>query len=109
MFLLQSNYFLCVTLFAAFEAALEVKQAANSGMATLAVDLPPSAFEELSKNATWITDEEAWKAILAPLSAQYVAYANQIREAISRKKADGQKYLLLFSVKDERVSLLTLL
>lgn len=85
-----------------------MKQAANSGMATLAVDLPPNAFEELSKNANWVTDEEAWKAILAPLSAQYVAYANQIREAVNRKKADGQKYLLLFAVKDERVSLLTL-
>ena len=79
-------------------------------MATLAIDLPSNVFEELSKNANWITDEEAWKTILAPLPAQYVAYANQIREAVSRKKADGDghKYLLLFAVKDERVSLLTL-
>ena len=77
-------------------------------MATLAIDLPSNVFEELSKNANWITDEEAWKTILAPLPAQYVAYANQIREAVSRKKADGHKYLLLFAVKDERVSLLTL-
>lgn len=77
-------------------------------MPTLAIDLPAYAFEELSKNANWVTDEEVWKAITAPLPAQYGAYTNQIREAISRKKADGQKYILLFAVKDERVSLLTL-
>lgn len=77
-------------------------------MPTLAIDLPASTFEELSKNANWVTDEEAWKAITAPLPTQYGAYANQIREAVNRKKADGQKYLLLFAVKDERVSLLNL-
>ncbi|KAH9923827.1 uncharacterized protein B0H18DRAFT_1013542 [Fomitopsis serialis] len=91
-----------------FEAALEVKQAAASGMPTIAVDLPASVFDELSKNASWVTDEEAWKAIAVTLPAQYGAYAHQIRDAVSRKKADGQKYILLFAVKDERISLLTL-
>ncbi|KZT71101.1 Serine/threonine-protein kinase [Daedalea quercina L-15889] len=92
----------------AFEAALEVKDAASSGMPTLAIDVPASVFDDLSKNASWVIDEEAWKAIIAALPAQYVTYANQIRDTVSRKKEDGQKYLLLFAVKDERVSLLTL-
>ncbi|TFY68401.1 hypothetical protein EVJ58_g1031 [Rhodofomes roseus] len=92
----------------AFEAALEVKQAATAGMPTLAVDVPTSVFDELSKNASWVTDDEAWKAISAMLPAQYGAYTNQLREAVIKKKADGQKYILLFAVKDERISLLTL-
>jgi translation initiation factor 2-alpha kinase 4 len=35
-------------------------------------------------------------------------YAPQIREAISRRQAEGHRFVLLFSVRDERVHLFAL-
>ncbi|KZT06721.1 Serine/threonine-protein kinase [Laetiporus sulphureus 93-53] len=92
----------------AFDASLQVKNAAMSGMPTLAVDVPPSVFEEMTKNTGWITDEDAWKAILANFPAQHTVYAHQVKEAVIKRKMDGHKFILLFSVRDERMFLLNL-
>lgn len=93
----------------AFEFGVELKNSMlQSGMPTLGVDVPPQVFEEMSKNANWATDDEAWKNIVAGFSTQHVPYAHQIREAVVKRKVDGLKFLILFAVREERASLLTL-
>lgn len=92
----------------AFDAALQVKNAAISGMTTLAVDVPPTIFDEMTRNTSWITEEDAWKPVAASFPPQQGAYAHQIREAVLRRKMDGHKFLLLFAVREERFSLLSL-
>ncbi|PCH37122.1 Serine/threonine-protein kinase [Wolfiporia cocos MD-104 SS10] len=92
----------------AFDAAMQIKNAAISGLPTLAVDVPTPMFEEMSKNSNWVTDEETWRAITAAFPSQPLSYLNQIREAIVRRKTDGHQFLFLFAVRDERISLLTL-
>lgn len=85
-----------------------MKNAAVSGMPTLAVDVPSAVFDEMTRNIAWITDEDAWKGLAASFPPQHGAYASQIREAVLRRKMDGHKFLLLFAVREERISLLTL-
>jgi len=50
----------------------------------------------------------SWRAISAAFPPQLAGYSVQIREALRQRKADGCKFMLLFSVKDERVGLLNL-
>jgi eukaryotic translation initiation factor 2-alpha kinase 4 len=88
----------------------QIKQTIQSGLPTLAVDVPDAAFEAMSKNSAWTTDDnpEAWKTIYTSFPAQQTAYAYQIREAIEKRKEDGCKFVLLFAVRSERVCLLDL-
>ncbi len=93
----------------AFEFGLELKNTASqSGIPTVAVDVPTTVFEEMIKNTGWVTDEDAWKAIAASFPPQHSAYAHQVREAIIKRKSDGCKFLILFAVREERAFLLTL-
>lgn len=92
----------------AFEVGVQIKEAATSGIPMLAVDVPATVFDEMTKSPNWVTDEEAWKAILALFPPQHASYAGQIRDATARRKADGHKYLLFFAVREERVVLITL-
>jgi translation initiation factor 2-alpha kinase 4 len=62
----------------------------------------------MTKNSYWITEEDAWKPILASFSNQQAAYAQQVREAAAKRKAEGCHYIILFAVREERVQLLTL-
>lgn len=79
-----------------------------SGMPSIAIDVPPLVFEEMTKHTNWLTDEDAWKIIVCSFPPQHSAYANQIREAVLRRKADGHKFILLIAVREERPFLLTL-
>jgi len=93
----------------AFEFGVELKNSMlQSGMPTLGVDVPPAVFEEMGKNANWAADDDAWKTILAGFPTQHVPYAHQIRDAVAKRKADGLKFMILFAVREERASLLTL-
>jgi translation initiation factor 2-alpha kinase 4 len=60
------------------------------------------------RNSSWITDEEAWKVMLNLFPPQSTAYAQQIREAAAKKRAESHRFLILFAVKDEKVQLLSL-
>lgn len=62
----------------------------------------------MAKNNTWITDDDSWKAIAATFPATHAAYAQQLRDAVVRRKADGLQFLLLFAVREENLQLLTL-
>lgn len=62
----------------------------------------------MTRSSAWITDEDAWKLIVSSFPAQHTAYAQQVREAAVKRKAEGHPYILLFAVREERVQLVTL-
>ncbi|KAI0954220.1 hypothetical protein AcV7_007513 [Taiwanofungus camphoratus] len=92
----------------AFDMGVQIKNAAISGLPILAVDVSTSVFDEMTKNSAWITEEDAWKAIVSAFPPQQSGYAYQIRDAAIKRKTDGHKFLLLFAVREERVFLLVL-
>ncbi|KAJ7121645.1 hypothetical protein C8R44DRAFT_622641 [Mycena epipterygia] len=92
----------------AFETGLEIESGVQAGMPILAVDVLPAVFDTMIKSTAWLTDEEIWKALAAVFPVQQWAYAQQVREAAVKRKAEGYPYILLFAVREERVQLLKL-
>ncbi|KAJ7163895.1 kinase-like domain-containing protein [Mycena crocata] len=92
----------------AYETTVEIESGVNAGMPTLAVDVLPAVFDAMIKTSAWLTDEEIWKALAAAFPAQQWTYAQQIREAVVKRKTEGHAYILLFAVREERVQLLKL-
>ncbi|KAG2338792.1 hypothetical protein BDR05DRAFT_984599 [Suillus weaverae] len=92
----------------AYERAGHLKTAVQNGLPMLVVDVPNAVFDTLMKNASWITDEETWKGITASMPTVHMAYAQQIREAAAKRKAEGFPYLLLYATREERMQILTL-
>ncbi|TRM58463.1 hypothetical protein BD626DRAFT_573474 [Schizophyllum amplum] len=92
----------------AFETSMKVKTTAQTGMPTLAVDLPPAVFDAMVKSPEWITDEEAWRSIMSIFPTQHSAYAQQVREAAVKRKEEKCAYILLYAVKEDRIQLLAL-
>jgi translation initiation factor 2-alpha kinase 4 len=94
----------------AFEKAKSVKNAFQTNMPVLAVDVSLTHFEAMIRHPSWITDEEAWKVLNAsfPNPPGYPGYHYSIREAVQRRKSEGHAYLLLFAVREDRVQLLSL-
>ena len=74
----------------------------------VAVEVSTAVFDEMAKNANWLTSEEALRNVAAGLPTQHAGYAQQIRDAILRIKAEGQRYVLLYGIRQDRVALLTL-
>jgi translation initiation factor 2-alpha kinase 4 len=87
---------------------LRVCSAVQSGIPVIAIDTPANVFDALCRSSSWITDDEAWKAVVSSFPLSSPGYAPQIREAISRRQAEGHSYVLLFAVRDERVHLFAL-
>lgn len=86
-----------------------MKSAIQSGtLPTIAIDVPPVVFDALARSDIWVTDDDAWRTILPGFPTQHSGYANQIREAVARRKNEGAEMLMLLAVKDERVALLNL-
>lgn len=77
-------------------------------MPTLAVDVPPAVFEDMTGNSAWIAEEESWKSLISMFPNSQTAYAHQVRDAILKRKAEGHRFMLLFAVREERVQLLNL-
>lgn len=87
---------------------MDVRSSMQSGMPTVAVDVPPDVFDSMVRNPSWVTDEEVWKPLAAAFPPQTSAYAHQIREAVAKRKTEGHRYVLLFAVREEKVQLLDL-
>ncbi|KAG8705429.1 hypothetical protein FRC08_001676 [Ceratobasidium sp. 394] len=85
-----------------------VRQASSAGIQILAADVPPAAFNAMTSGTAWLSDEDAWKAVLAAFPKDQAGHAAQVREEFVRKKTQGHKLLLLLSVRDDRVFLFTL-
>lgn len=92
----------------AFEMGLRVYSAVRSGIPVIAIDTPANVFDLLCQSSSWVTDDEAWKAVASSFTLSSTGYAPQIREAISHRQAEGHRFVLLFSVRDERVHLFAL-
>lgn len=73
----------------------------------LAIDVPPPVFDAITRNSAWVTDDDVWRPISSAFPTQQSAYANQVREAVAKRKADHQ-FILLFAIREERVQLLSL-
>lgn len=86
----------------------QIKTAAQSGLPTIAVDVPASVFDAMSRSSAWVTDDEAFKSFASSFPSQGPSYAYQVRDSVVKKKAEGHRFVLLFTVRDERVALLTL-
>lgn len=91
----------------AFDSANALKSV-MPGLRTVAVEVTAAVFDEMAKNANWISSEEALRAIAGGLPPHQSGYAQQIRDAILRLKADGQRYVLLYGIRQDRIALLTL-
>lgn len=85
-----------------------VRQASTSGIQVLAADVPPTAFNAMTASLAWITDDDAWKAVLTAFPKDQSSHAAQVRGEFVKKKAQGHKLLLLLSVRDDRTFLFTL-
>lgn len=85
-----------------------VRQACSSGIQILAVDVPPSAFNAMTSGIAWLSDDDAWKTVLAAFPKEQAAHAAQVREEFLAKKNMGHKLVLLLSVRDDRVFLFNL-
>jgi eukaryotic translation initiation factor 2-alpha kinase 4 len=92
----------------AFEMGLQVYSAAQSGIPVIAIDTPANVFDILCQSSSWVTDDETWRTVASSFTLSSTGYAPQIREAISRRHAEGHPFVLLFSVRDERVHLFAL-
>ena len=92
----------------AFDMGLRVCSAVQSGIPVIAIDTPAHVFDLLCQSPSWITDDETWKIVASSFTLSSTGYAPQIREAISRRQAEGHRFVLLFSVRDERVHLFAL-
>lgn len=92
----------------AYEKGMEIKSAVQGGMPMLAVDIPTSLFDAMAKSVSWITDDDQWRTVLGSFAPSHSTYAWQVRDTIAKRKADGHAFLLLFSVREERIHLLAL-
>lgn len=77
-------------------------------MPSLGIEVPTPMFDMMVRHGAWITDDDAWKIIIADVPSRDAAYALQIREAVMKRKSEGHQWMLLYSIRDERVQLLTL-
>jgi translation initiation factor 2-alpha kinase 4 len=78
----------------------------QSGIPTIAIDVPNSVFESLTKSSSWLTEEEAWKTISNMFGNP--TYAQLVREAVLKKRSEGHKFALLFAVREEHLQILQL-
>jgi translation initiation factor 2-alpha kinase 4 len=67
----------------------------------IAVDLPSLTLAHLALNTGWITDDEAWKQVLADPAVDDRKYAETIREAVRKiVKEESQSVIWLFGVRE---------
>ena len=98
-----------IDFFPAFEKRQQLKAAIQSGsVPSIAVDAPSAVLDALAKNDLWVYNDDAWRSILQLFPTHNTSFANQIREAVSRRKSEGAEYVLIHAVKEERVLLLNL-
>jgi len=81
----------------------------SNGIPTIAADVSSAAFAALSADTSWITSGEAWKSLVGEYRALgYGGIGANVKEVVERKKAEGCRWVVLFSVRDDRAFLLRL-
>lgn len=94
--------------FTAFTKALAIKNTFMTKMPVVAVDVAPAHFDAMVRNSSWVNDEESWKYILSMFPPVHAGYGPMVREAVQKRKLEGHAHVLLYSVRDERIQILTL-
>ncbi|KIJ60152.1 hypothetical protein HYDPIDRAFT_139699 [Hydnomerulius pinastri MD-312] len=92
----------------AYERGTHLKAATQNGIPMLVIDVPNTVFDGLVRSSNWVHDEEAWKTIVASMPALQSAYAQQVREAAAKRKAEGHPFLILYATREERMQVLSL-
>lgn len=93
----------------AYDNFMLLKSQMQSGsIPMLAVDVVPTVFEAMAQSNSWVSDDEAWRAIVQRFPTPHMGYASQVHEAVMARKEEGAEFLLLFSCKDERTALVNL-
>ncbi|KZT51783.1 kinase-like protein [Calocera cornea HHB12733] len=77
----------------------EIQRAEQAGVPVIAIAVSSTVFSRLISDINWVTDDDAWRTVLPVFDT--ATYANQIRDAISLKRADGHRFLWLLSVREE--------
>lgn len=95
MSLLSAEDFIdCADDLPAKAASDRIRTNMNNGMPTLAIDVPVSLFDAMTRDSQWITNDDLWKSMTNHTTQP--AYAHQIREAVLERKDEGHDFLLLF-------------
>ncbi|KAF8527423.1 hypothetical protein BU17DRAFT_81573 [Hysterangium stoloniferum] len=91
----------------AYAFGSSLRQSIQQGLPIVAVDIPASAFNVMisDANAGWLTNEDAWRAVLSAMPQIPSARAAAIKEAVMKKKEEGKRHVLLFHLHDERAFL----
>lgn len=92
----------------AFEKSVEIRNSMTHGMPFFAIDVPRDVVDLMTRSSLWITDDDAWKTIVAAFLPGTTAYAQQIREAVAKRRAEGLRWIVLYVVKEDRVQILSL-
>jgi len=81
-----------------------LRESMQHGLPIIAVDIPAAAFNAMisDSGAGWLTNEEAWRDILAAMPEIPSGRALGIKEALLKKKEEGKQHVLLFHIQNER-------
>jgi translation initiation factor 2-alpha kinase 4 len=81
----------------------------SAGIPVVALHIASSSFDAMILHPEWLKDgdSEAMRPVMDTFSPS-TSYAVQIREAILKKKSEGCKFILLLSLKDDRLHLVNL-
>jgi translation initiation factor 2-alpha kinase 4 len=73
----------------------------RSTLPVIAVDVPASILAQLAINTSWITEDEAWKAVLTDPAIDDRKYAETVREGVRKLvKDENQNVIWLFGVRE---------
>lgn len=90
--------------------AIEFANTTHSPLPIIAVDLPASILGGLALDHTWLTEDDAWRAVLIGIPNEDRRYAEVVRDAVRTRGAGpsggrGGGWVWLFSVRESRVRL----
>jgi len=93
----------------AFELRAQVQEACRSNIPVIAVHVPPDSFGAMISNPAWVREDghEAFKIVAATFPPPS-SYATQIREAIIARSSEGHRFVLLMSLREDRIHLIDL-
>jgi len=91
----------------AIKVAEAIEQQFHSGAPLIAIHVPSSSFDSMLLHPDWWREgeSEALKAVLDSLPSS-ASYVQQIRESIQKKRGEGSNYLILLSLRDDRLQLI---
>ena len=87
----------------AFDFGASLRDAVTqNNIPTIGIDVPPNVFSEMKKSTDWLTDDDAFKILVASFPTPQTAYASQIREAIMKRKAAGVMFVIIYAIREEQ-------